>query len=164
MHQAVWLVLYNNYSQSQRLYRTPIPLPRYTTGTKACVKQVIQFINAGKITMRLKGGTKKDIIDSMSQERKRSATLVMQEGIRVKAKFKAVALDNYERDNPGFNRGEALIRMLNLPGQNTMGGTNTCYQFIAGAGHVEYLYTSQDTRHWVLALSNPCNFITVTYN
>lgn len=86
---------------------------------KACSKQLIALINAGKINMRLKGNKKKQIMKSMLEERKKTAQLVMQEGIRVKSKFKAIAFDTYVKDNPDFNpAGDgALVRMLNLPGQ-----------------------------------------------
>ena len=66
----------------------------------ACVNKVVEFINVGRITMKLRGSKKTGLHLDLSDTRKKVVEVVKSFGINIKAKYRAVELQRFLKQNP----------------------------------------------------------------
>ncbi len=85
----------------------------------ACARHLVGLINANKYVARLRGTKKARAMEELKSERKKAASLVQKEGIRVKSKFKAIPVSKYMADHPheDVKASGVLIRKLQWPGK-----------------------------------------------
>jgi hypothetical protein len=83
-----------------------------------CAQEVIERINSGRLSMRLRGSKKGRLQAALASVRKQTVDLVMQESIKVKQSFKAIRLSKWAADNPGKSAVECghMVKDMRVPG------------------------------------------------
>ena len=86
-----------------------------------CAAKMIDLINAGEVSMRCRGNKRSAVEASLAESRKRTVELIKSEALRVKDKFKAIMLSQWEAENPGKDAREEgyAVKSLQVPGQES---------------------------------------------
>lgn len=66
----------------------------------ACVKKLIQYVNEGVVSQRIKGGKRDEIRLGMEEERNKVVSVIASESASIKTKMRAIKLEKYLEENP----------------------------------------------------------------
>ena len=114
---AFWLGGYDvEHKSLEKLVEVMRTHDTLTDEFNASVTDLIDAINKGLVTLRLRGSKKAKLQELMQQNRKKVVEMIKKEGVNCKVPFKAIELDTYLERHPTASRADLLIKKLPIPG------------------------------------------------